>query len=464
MNENLEYLRNQLSQARNEIKNLRQQLSSLKYEHHKEVEYIKSALFNWKCSACSEEGTRESNHVNVQLNAEAAPSETSRITYDPIGYIETSFQNKRAVPRQPSVLSSSQGVVCIENSIFNNPEHAFNGLEEFSHMWIIFHFHATVGTGYPPAKVSPPRLRGERLGVFATRAPRRPCPIGLSLVRIVKIEGNKIHFTGVDMVNRTPVLDVKPYIPQYDHPGALYNNGTTNAMAGLTRPPTEGTSDISSFSTVAAVVDGTDNLSLNGGDNGRGAGEGTLPEAVCAIIVDTPAMDVVDSVEARREMLQPALSPSLDSPSSIDLLDDSDSVFLPTSPSRSTAVPATERGAPDGQERFTPPQAAQLNPCDPNIRVAPWVNNPPAVRMEVSFTEDALARLHHLIGERATAFKTNLQSLLAEDPRSNYVRTRYPDHEYSCVLEDLSIGCVFNDNAATCTVVSVNSADDMQNT
>jgi len=81
----------------------------------------------------------------------------------------------------------------------------------------LFYFHRNDST-HIRAKVAPPRLNGIRTGVFSTRSPHRPCPIGLSLVKILKIENYTIYFEGVDMVNQTPVLDIKPYIPQYDSP------------------------------------------------------------------------------------------------------------------------------------------------------------------------------------------------------------------------------------------------------
>lgn len=150
------------------------------------------------------------------------------------------------------------------------------------------------------------------------------------------------------------------------------------------------------------------------------------------------------------------VSPSPDSPS-IDLLDGN---FV-RSPIRR---PDTERGAPDGQERFTPPQSAHLsNLSHDGIRVAPWITNPLSQTYEVRFTDDALSRLIELIGDRAQAFKNNIATLLAEDPRSHYVRVRYPDHEYSCVLEDLSISCVFDASSAVCRIIAVRSADELQN-
>lgn len=81
----------------------------------------------------------------------------------------------------------------LNSTIFTNPNHALEGLQEFSHMWILFHFHKNEAT-HIRAKVAPPRLNGIRTGVFATRSPHRPCPIGLSLVKIDRIMDNTIYF------------------------------------------------------------------------------------------------------------------------------------------------------------------------------------------------------------------------------------------------------------------------------
>lgn len=103
--------------------------------------------------------------------------------------------------------------------VFTNPLHSLEGLEEFSHIWLIYHFHKN--EPHTKAKISPPRLEGEKVGVFCTRSPHRPNPIGISLVQLEKVEGSSIFFLGTDMVNDTPVLDIKPYIPQYDNPAAV---------------------------------------------------------------------------------------------------------------------------------------------------------------------------------------------------------------------------------------------------
>lgn len=160
-----------------------------------------------------------------------------------IGAIQTHFPEKRGTPRQPGICTNLIAKLVLNNEVFTNPEHALEGLQEYSHMWylfffykilqfelynffifrILFHFHKNDST-HIRAKVSPPRLNGLRTGVFATRSPNRPCPIGLSLVKIDRIMENCIYFSGVDMIDQTPVLDIKPYIPQYDNPTTALTN------------------------------------------------------------------------------------------------------------------------------------------------------------------------------------------------------------------------------------------------
>lgn len=95
------------------------------------------------------------------------------------------------------------------------PEHSLIGLSRFSHVWLISFFHLNTNKKFLP-KVHPPRLQGDTVGLFASRSPHRPSPIGLSLARLVKISGNTIHLAGIDLVDGTPILDVKPYIPEWD--------------------------------------------------------------------------------------------------------------------------------------------------------------------------------------------------------------------------------------------------------
>lgn len=127
---------------------------------------------------------------------------------------------------------------------------------------IIFHFHRNDST-HVRAKVAPPRLNGVRTGVFSTRSPHRPCPIGLSLVKILKIDNYTIYFEGVDMVDQTPVLDIKPYIPQYDNP--LHVEKLCNRL--LDFPMNEMESVEYMEESINLIQDETSNLNTNFGSN-----------------------------------------------------------------------------------------------------------------------------------------------------------------------------------------------------
>jgi len=134
----------------------------------------------------------------------------------PVGHIKTCFPRKNGCPRQGSVCPSS--LAHLDFCFGNNPHHALDGLEDFSHVWLVFLFNLN-GTNYTPkAHIAPPRLKGKVKGVFATRSPHRPNPIGLTLCRLERVEGHRIIMSGVDLVDGTPILDVKPYIPSYDAP------------------------------------------------------------------------------------------------------------------------------------------------------------------------------------------------------------------------------------------------------
>ena len=126
-----------------------------------------------------------------------------------IGQVESCYPDKFGTPRQPGLVPASEAFIRI-NSEFQ-PEISLQGLSEFSHLWLMFWFHENQNSKFH-AKVHPPRLRGESRGVFATRSPHRPNPIGLSLVELVKIETDGIWVRGVDVISGTPVLDIKPYL------------------------------------------------------------------------------------------------------------------------------------------------------------------------------------------------------------------------------------------------------------
>lgn len=185
----------------------------MSHVHRKDIEQVNGALANFRCTNCCAAAASSVSTKIKSKNDEPKSESPFKI----IGTIRTDFAEKRAVPRQASIAQQLVGCIELAPNIFTNPEHALAGLDEFSHFWIIYHFHR-IDTACTKSKVAPPRLNGQRVGVFSTRSPHRPSPIGLSLVTLNRIEGSRIYFHGTDMVDGTPVIDIKPYIPVYDRP------------------------------------------------------------------------------------------------------------------------------------------------------------------------------------------------------------------------------------------------------
>lgn len=146
-----------------------------------------------------------------------------------IAKMRSDFPTKFGIPRQSGLVDSLRSTIVFEPAYRNTD--ALRGLEDFSHLWIIWQFSEAVREDWSPT-VRPPRLGGNtRLGVFATRSPFRPNAIGLSSVRIIGIEqtkeqGTVIHVAGADLMDGTPILDIKPYIP--------YSDCHSDAIGGFT--------------------------------------------------------------------------------------------------------------------------------------------------------------------------------------------------------------------------------------
>lgn len=132
-----------------------------------------------------------------------------RIEYRPIGIIHTPYQHIEDMPIQPGGAEGVRGTV----EIFSDYREGLNDLEGFSHIILIYHFHRSPGA---LLRVTP-FLDSEPRGVFATRAPRRPNPIGLSVVRLVRLSESRMKIENVDILDGTPLLDIKPAVPQFDH-------------------------------------------------------------------------------------------------------------------------------------------------------------------------------------------------------------------------------------------------------
>ena len=132
----------------------------------------------------------------------------NEIKYKPIGVIHSLFKEPEGTPIQPAAAKSIDGTV----EVFEEYAEGLKDIEGFSHIILIYHFHLSKGS---LLKVKP-YMDNEVHGVFATRAPSRPNSIGISIVRLVGVEENVLHIQDVDIIEGTPLLDIKPYVPEFD--------------------------------------------------------------------------------------------------------------------------------------------------------------------------------------------------------------------------------------------------------
>ena len=178
----------------------------------------------------------------------AVPLESCHIT--PIGVIHTCFKEKFGIPRQPNLAAGAPGTLELSPEFAR--QEAVRGLEQFSHIWLIFVFHkASKKNAVWSPMVRPPRLGGnKKVGVFASRSPFRPNPIGMSCVRLEKVEiaaqGPRLHLTGVDILDQTPILDIKPYLP--------YSDRLDTARDGFAPAPDTRVCDVTFSSTAMAQI------------------------------------------------------------------------------------------------------------------------------------------------------------------------------------------------------------------
>ncbi len=140
------------------------------------------------------------------------------LTLEPIGVINSPYREKFAVPRQPGLVTCASARLELRPP-YNDPQ-TLRGIEQFSHLWLIFQFHECAEQGWHPT-VRPPRLGGnERVGVFASRSPFRPNGLGLSVVELKGVTQQSgalwLELGGIDLVDGTPILDIKPYLPYAD--------------------------------------------------------------------------------------------------------------------------------------------------------------------------------------------------------------------------------------------------------
>lgn len=154
---------------------------------------------------------------------------TNKLTVNAIGKVESPYKEKFAIPRQPGLVTAAHGRVILIGDA-NNVE-LVKGLSQFSHIWLLFIFHGTQDQGWK-SLVRPPRLGGnKKMGVFATRSTFRPNPIGMSVVKLESIEQKEqqviLNISGLDLLDKTPIIDIKPYIP--------YSDALSHADAGFAK-------------------------------------------------------------------------------------------------------------------------------------------------------------------------------------------------------------------------------------
>lgn len=159
---------------------------------------------------------------------------STRMSYSvsPIGFVRSCFKEKFAIPRQPQLAPAARGVLELLPPF--DQAHALEGLEQVSHVWLLFLFHQTL-EAEPRLRVRPPRLGGNRMvGVFATRSTHRPNGIGQSVVRLEGIAPGRLLLSGIDLLDGTPVLDIKPYMPYADAITSAHNGLATDAPELIT--------------------------------------------------------------------------------------------------------------------------------------------------------------------------------------------------------------------------------------
>ena len=142
----------------------------------------------------------------------------------PIGIVHSCFKEKFAIPRQPALAPAARGEIELLPP-YNDPV-AIEGLEDVSHLWLSFIFHQAIPKeDEVRLRVRPPRLGGnKKIGVFATRATHRPNPLGLSVVKFDGIKEGRLQISGIDLLDGTPIVDIKPYVPYADIVPTAFNN------------------------------------------------------------------------------------------------------------------------------------------------------------------------------------------------------------------------------------------------
>lgn len=211
------------------------------------LRFVKPRFGRRKQRAALKNAIENSPRLDEQQD-NAQSNSTQLIPINHIGTFHSVFQKRNGTPRQGCLAPHAEGFVQLHGDSILGGEGtegtvgaALEGLEAYSHVWLMFIFHENRKARKTKMKIRPPRLMGEKVGVFASRAPHRPNPIGLSLVGVksIDVKQGRLYCRGVDLIEGTPIIDIKPYIPQYDNP-TLFHHAETVRMAEWVNQPQSG--------------------------------------------------------------------------------------------------------------------------------------------------------------------------------------------------------------------------------
>ncbi|XP_038071409.1 tRNA (adenine(37)-N6)-methyltransferase-like isoform X2 [Patiria miniata] len=391
------------------------------------------------CNMESRESPVPSRQGHASL-ADCKSEETSAtndqdILGSPIGFIQSCFKSKNGTPRQPSVCAFSRAKLTVLKEVFPNPEHSIQGLGQFSHVWILFIFHKNGDRKFTKAKVKPPRLDGAKVGVFASRSPHRPNPIGLTLAKLDRIQGSTLHLSGVDIIDGTPVLDIKPYVPSYDNPDCIQHGRSSFINSGCV----------------------PDNSEATPKDELLRDSQGDTKEAVSTEGREVAGQNLSvcsqGSTKNRKRVV----------PNTQDRLNESagSSVTSDGKAHRQISASANTGGERDNEYS----QGSEVG-------VADWIHCPPIRTLDVRFTAHAEAELGKFKKESSDPnfqleflldqqeAKQAICKILEADPRSTYRRNNCQDRLYFFTVDTLHVTCWFgSDFVEVVRVQPVSSAD-----
>ncbi|KAG8595177.1 hypothetical protein GDO81_001441 [Engystomops pustulosus] len=368
--------------------------------------------------------------------------ETGQVFTQPIGYIESCFTGKNGTPRQPSICSLSRGRLKISKKVFNNPTHSLVGLHQFSHVWILFIFHKN-GHLSCKAKVQPPRLNGAKTGVFSTRSPHRPNAIGLTLAKLDKVEGDTLYLSGIDIIQGTPVLDIKPYIAEYDSP-RLAVSPKENVQEKTFQEE-----DGDSYNTVLQAKDREQCIERSIQDN-------NIP-----FLDKNNKSEKYDRSSIKQEILQDLKQElAIETAGESNLVEDCCTLQRFSSNHLVENIETLKLSQDSPSNETSKLNETKEKPCTSDSFEAKWVTESPVPSLAVRFTTYAERELRqfkapHESGEPSFRFlqsfeeaKYAITEVLSADPRSVYRRNHCLDRLFYFCLDTIHITCWFGDGFA----------------